>query len=211
MRLPDPPILVITDRAQCPEAIEARALALFRGGCRWLSLREKNLAAAETLSLLERLAAVGRDFGATVGVHGDIEAARSCGTAFHLPAGADPASARHVLGKSVLIGQSCHDAAELAAAARAGADYATLGPVAPTMSKPDYRPALSSHDLTALSAIAELPVLALGGVTTGNAAGLVKMGFAGVAVMGEAMRTPDPQGWFARLAATVRRGRLGEG
>ncbi len=210
MRLPAPPILVITDRAQCPEPLEARALALFRGGCRWLSLREKDLESEARLALLERLVAIGRDFGATVGVHGDLEAARSSAAAFHLPAGGDPQSARSALGPSVLIGQSCHGAADLAAAADRGADYATLGPIAPTRSKPGYRSSTAPRNLAALAASAGYPVLALGGVTTENAARLVGWGFAGVAVLGEAMRAPDPQAWFAGLAAAIQKTRQDE-
>jgi len=44
---PTPPIFVITGPYQCDEPLESRAEALFRGGCRWLSLREKDLPAAE--------------------------------------------------------------------------------------------------------------------------------------------------------------------
>ncbi|HLG87458.1 MAG TPA: thiamine phosphate synthase [Alphaproteobacteria bacterium] len=205
MRLPEPPILVVTDRAQCPEPIEGRALALFQGGCRWLSLREKDLEAPARRALLEKLVAIGRDFGATIGVHDDCEAARSCGAALHLSAGGDPRQARRALGSSVLIGQSCHSAADLAAAAEGGANYATLGPVATTASKPGYRPALPPRELGALAARAGLPVLALGGVTTENAARLVGWGFAGVAVMGEAMRTPVAQTWFGGLAEAIRK------
>ena len=211
MRLPEPPILVITDRAQCPEPLEARASALFRGGCRWLSLRETDLDAGARLSLLERLVAIGRDFGVTVAVHGDLDAARACGAAVHLPAAADAAAARCARGWSVLIGQSCHDASDLAAAARAGADYATLGPIAASASKPGYRAALPPEALGALARRAGLPVLALGGVTRDNAATLPTLGFTGVAVMGEAMRAADPEGWFAGLAAAMREKRQHEG
>ena len=55
--LPYPPILVITDRMQCAEPLEVRAAALFRGGCRWLSLREKDLEPEQRRALLERLIA----------------------------------------------------------------------------------------------------------------------------------------------------------
>ncbi len=84
--LPWPPLLIITDRNQCPETLEARAAALFEGGCRWLSLREKDLAPASRLALLERLVDIGRKFGATVGVHDDLAASMACGTAVDLPA-----------------------------------------------------------------------------------------------------------------------------
>jgi len=191
MALPRPPILIITDRTQCAEPLEARAAALFRGGCRWLSLREKDLEPAERRALLERLIAVAAPFGAVVGVHDDLEAARTLGIPLHLPADGDAGAARRVLG-NVMLGKSCHDAAEVAAAA--GADYVTLSPFFPSESKPGYRTEL---DLRAVAAASVLPVLALGGITR-ETLGQVS-GIAGVAIMGEAMRVSDPERWFASL------------
>ena len=166
--LPTPPILVITDRKQCPDGLEARAAALFHGGCRFLSVREKDLAPGERRALLIRLAALGREVGATMCVHDDIDAAGALGIALHLPAAGDAARARRTLGDLTLIGQSCHSRAEIRAAAAAGVDYVTIGPAFATASKPGYGPAAD-----------------LGGMI----------------VMGAAMATPDPAGWFGALQA----------
>ena len=187
------PILIITDRSQCAEPLESRAAALFRGGCRWLSLREKDLDSAERRALLERLIAVAEPFGATVGVHNDLEAAQALGVPLHLRADSDLAAARRTLG-NVMLGKSCHDAAEIAAAGNDGADYVTLSPFFPTASKPGYD---TSLDLHTIAATAALPVLALGGITHATLARI--SGVAGVAIMGEAMRTPDPERWFAEI------------
>ena len=43
MRLPDPPLLLVTDRAQARRALAEVVAAVFAGGCRWVSLREKDL------------------------------------------------------------------------------------------------------------------------------------------------------------------------
>ncbi|MDB5394993.1 MAG: thiamine phosphate synthase [Rhodospirillales bacterium] len=196
-RLPRPPILLITDRKQCPESLEARAAALFRGGCRFLSLREKDMAPDERTALLGRLAALGRECGATVCVHDDIVAARACGTALHLPADGETARTRRLLGPDVLIGQSCHSRAEILAAAAGGADYVTMGPVFATASKPVYAPA---ENLTDAMAGIRLPILALGGITRDMLRNL-PVGFSGLAVMGAAMTEADPEGWFAEIEA----------
>ncbi len=185
--LPWPPILVITDRNQCAEPLEARAAALFRGGCRWLSLREKDLGPPERRALLERLIAIAEPFGATVGVHDDLEAARALKIPLHLPADGDVAAARRLLGGGLPIGKSCHDAAEIAAASRDGADYVTLSPFFPSASKPGYRAAAGPrrHRIVAEAA---LPVLALGGVTHAMLPELKGGAVKGIAIMGEAMR-----------------------
>ena len=196
MNLPEPPILIITDRTQCPETLEARAVALFEGGCRWLSLREKDLAPASRLSLLERLVDIGRGFGATVGVHDDLAAALACRAALHLPARSDLGEARRVLGDAALIGKSCHDRAEIAAAQTDGADYASLSPIFTSVGKPGYRPIPDSEASAAIAACKPLPVVALGGVTQLRLPLLSGAGFSGAAIMGEAMIAPDPENWF---------------
>ncbi|HTJ63248.1 MAG TPA: thiamine phosphate synthase [Alphaproteobacteria bacterium] len=191
--LPDPAILAITDRRQCGEPLEARAAALFSAGCRFLSLREKDLAVRDRFALLGRLSALGRDYGATVCVHDDLPAAFACGTALHLPADGDVTKARDLLGPAALIGQSCHSRDEIIAAAAAGVDYVTLSPVFPSVSKPGY-PTLAAIDIAGLG----IPVLALGGIAFNTIARL-PAGFAGVATMGQAMVATDPAAWFRAI------------
>jgi thiamine-phosphate pyrophosphorylase len=194
--LPWPAILIITDRSQCAEPLEARAESLFRGGCRWLSLREKDLEPAERRALLERLIAVAGPFGATVGVHDDLDAALACNAPLHLPSSSDIAAARRAIGAG-LLGKSCHLPEDVTAAAEQGADYATLSPFFPTASKPGYR-----SSVTLSAAAAPLPVIALGGITRATLPALAGTGIEGLAIMGEAMRTPDSEAWFSEIAKT---------
>ncbi|HKW54257.1 MAG TPA: thiamine phosphate synthase [Stellaceae bacterium] len=202
MRLPDPPLLVITDRRQARGSLEAVAEAAFAGGCRWLSLREKDLAAASREALLRRLVAIGQRFGATVMVHEDIEAALAAAAAgVHLPSGVSPTAARRRLGTEALIGRSTHDAWELEAAV--GADYATLSPIFPSASKPGYGPPLGITRLAATATAARLPLIALGGVDATNIAACIEAGAAGVAVMGCVMAAEDVAAVMAGLTGTL--------
>jgi 8-oxo-dGTP diphosphatase len=77
---------------------------------------------------------------------------------------------------------SCHDAAELAAAARLGCDFAVLSPVAVTASHPD-RPALGRARFDALTHAAALPVYALGGMRHADVDSARDHGGQGVAVL----------------------------
>ncbi|MGH7052258.1 MAG: thiamine phosphate synthase, partial [Stellaceae bacterium] len=79
MILPDPPLLVISDRFQARRPLAAIAEAAFLGGCRWFSLREKDLPAEERRALLAALVALGRRFGAVVTAHEDLEAVTATG------------------------------------------------------------------------------------------------------------------------------------
>ena len=200
LRLPIPPVLVITDRHQAKQPLEEIAVALFEGGCRWLSLREKDLPAAERRALLRRLIALAKPCGATVTVHDDIGAAAALAIGIHLPAQGSIAEARRALGAEALIGISAHAAADIGKAATGGANYATLSPIFLTQSKPDYGPALG---LDALRGRWSLPVLALGGIDASNAASCLAAGAAGVAVMGEAMRAASPRDFMAGLLARL--------
>ena len=193
MKLPDPPVLVISDRSQSRRPMLAVAEAVFAGGCRWFSLREKDLPAAERRTLLAALVELGHSYGAVVTAHEDIDAVVAVGGAgVHLPGGRDPHAARMRLPQA-LIGASAHSAAEAAAQLGAGADYVTVSPVFLTASKPGYGPAIGLDGLAKTAVAASGPVLALGGITAQNAGLCRRAGAAGIAVMGEVMRAADPR------------------
>jgi thiamine-phosphate pyrophosphorylase len=209
VRLPQPALLVITDRRQARRPLEDVAAAAFAGGCRWLSLREKDLPASERRRLLGRLVALGARWDAVVGVHEDVAAARQAGAgAVHLPDGAAPAPVRAALGQAVLIGVSAHDAAGIARAAAAGADYVTLSPIFASASKPGYGPALGLEALARAARGAAIPVIALGGVDEATIARCIEAGAAGAAVMGAVMAADAAAAATAALVAALAAGNL---
>jgi thiamine-phosphate pyrophosphorylase len=193
VRLPVPPLLVISDRRQARRPLIEVAESAFAGGCRWFSLREKDLPPAERRALLGALVALGRQWGATVTVHEDIDAAVIVDAdGLHLPSGGSPDAARIRL-PDALIGASAHSVEEAAALLRQGADYVTVSPVFLTASKPGYGPALGLDGLAGIIGRVTGPVIALGGITAGSAASCLSVGARGVAVMGEIMRSADPR------------------
>ncbi len=204
--LPDPPLLVITDRGQAGAPLPEIAEALFQAGVRWLMLREKDLEAAARRELRCDLVARGVPFGATVTVNGDLAAAQAAGAAgLHLPTGGNLDAARRALGPDALLGASAHTLEEAMAAAAAGADYVTLSPVFESASKPGYGPALGPAGLGALVARLKVPVIALGGIGAANAGACLAAGAAGVAVMGAVMAAADPAAAARRLIAALAR------
>ena len=203
MDLPDPPLLVISDRNQARRPLLEVAEAAFAGGCRWFSLREKDLPQVERARLLAALVRLGRGYGATVMAHEDIDAVAAAGAGgVHLPAGGDPRAARLRL-PGALIGASAHSGPEAASLLCAGADYITVSPVFLTASKPGYGPALGLDGLAAIIAAAAGPVLALGGIAPDKVAQCRAAGASGIAVMGEAMRAADPRAMVERLVQAL--------
>jgi thiamine-phosphate pyrophosphorylase len=203
VRLPIPPLLVISDRHQARRPLEEVAEAVFAGGCRWFSLREKDLPFEERRALLAALLGAGRRFGAVVTAHEDIEAVMATGAdGVHLPSGGRPAAARARL-SGALIGASAHSADEAAALLSAGADYVTVSPVFVTASKPGYGPALGLDGLARIVAQAPGPVVALGGITAANAVSCISTGVRGIAIMGEIMRAADPQATVKHILRVI--------
>jgi thiamine-phosphate pyrophosphorylase len=206
-RLPQPPLLVISDRGQVVSgsgpagagSLVAVAEAAFAAGCRWFSLREKDLPAEARRDLLENLVSLGRRHGATVIAHEEVAAVLAAGAGgVHLPAGGDPAAARRVLPHGV-VGASAHSAAEARSLLDRGADYVTLSPIFVSPSKPLYGPALGLDGLARATAGTAGAIVALGGVGAANAALCRRAGARGIAVMGEVMRAADPEAAVRRL------------
>jgi thiamine-phosphate pyrophosphorylase len=203
MNLPSPPLLVISDRLQARRPLAEIAEAAFRGGCRWFSLREKDLPAAERCDLLRALAALGDRYGATVTAHEDIEGViAAAADGVHLPGGSDPSAARRRLPVG-LIGVSVHAPEEAAAQLAAGADYVTLSPIFLSASKPGYGPAVGLDALATAVRLSPGAVIALGGIDAANAASCLAAGARGVAVMGGVMRAADPEETVRGLLAAI--------
>ena len=193
MRLPDPPLLLVTDRRQARQPLAAIVSAALDAGCRWISLREKDLPEDEQIVLARRLLATTRAAGARLLLHGEASLAKLAGTdGVHLSSGADLTVARTLLGREKLIGVSIHTVSEAEAIDPRYVDYALAGPAFETPSKPGYGPEIGRKGFFDIARAAPVPVLAIGGINAARIADLVAAGAAGVAVMGGIMRAPDP-------------------
>jgi len=190
--LPGPPLLLITDRRQARGDLAGVVAAACAAGCRWVSLREKDLPEAEQLALFARLRDATGPFGVVLTLHGPAALAKAAGAdGVHLAAGSDARVARALLGPGALIGLSTHAPGEGREAADV-LDYVTASPVFLTASKPGHGPALGLGGLAACVAASPVPVIALGGIDAGNAAACRRAGAAGIAVMGAVMRAAEP-------------------
>jgi thiamine-phosphate pyrophosphorylase len=99
--------------------------------------------------------------------------------------------ARKVMGKTAMIGVTCHDSRHLAMeAAEAGADYVAFGAFYPTSTKDTlYRP--EPEILTIWQETMEVPCVAIGGITADNAGPLAQAGADFVAVSAGVWNHPD--------------------
>jgi thiamine-phosphate pyrophosphorylase len=209
VKLPRPPLLVITDRKQAQAPLEQVLAAAFEAGCRWASVREKDLSPDEQVALAKRLLRVARDWDARLTLHGDPALAQAAGLdGVHLGAGGDAAAARERLGEGPLIGISLHSAAEAEKLDPAIIDYAIAGPAYATPSKPDYGPVLDMQGIGKIAAATTVPIIAIGGITPGTVAEMRGAGAAGIAVMGSVMRSQDPAREVDSLIAAIQQDTL---
>jgi thiamine-phosphate pyrophosphorylase len=204
MKLPDPALLVVTDRHQARLPLAEIVRATLAAGCRWVSVREKDLSEDDQIALASTLFPIARRHGARLTLHGDAALAKACGSdGVHLPAGGDPAAARKMLGPGKLIGVSLHTVTEAEAIDPTVVDYAIAGPAFETPSKPGYGPEIGHKGLAEIARAAPVPILAIGGLNATRAAEVLAVGPAGIAVMGSIMRAVDPGQEVKALLAIV--------
>ena len=103
------------------------------------------------------------------------------------------AVARKVLGPVSVLGATCRDVAGARAARRAGASYLGVGPAFATTTKTGLPSPLGAAAVGAVAAaVPDTPIVAIGGVTAGNARSLIGAGAAAVAVVGAVGSAADP-------------------
>ena len=105
---------------------------------------------------------------------------------------ASPAQARRILGNRAVIGISVSTPEELAGTDTGPCDYMGTGPVFGTTTKKDPKQTIGLDGLERVVSLAEIPVVAIGGITPGNAASCLAAGAAGVAVISCVTRSDRP-------------------
>ena len=182
-----PPVMLVTPPAAPDgegaflDALEAYAKSCRQSGSQpspLICLRRPDLDAGALLELAAGAACRLDGTGARLLLHGDPTALApllsdppaalrprlGCAVAgLHVPARCLATLSERPVSDDLWFGASCHGAAELRAAARAGADYAFLGNVLTTASHPG-QPGFGWDAFTAMVADLPLPVYGIGGM-----------------------------------------------
>ena len=191
-----PPVIDDLDAfvAQLESALDAGPVAA-------LQIRLKPADDATITAAVKQLAPIAQSRGVAVILNDrpDLASALGCDGVHVGQTDASVASARRIMGKTAMIGATCHDSRHLAMeAAEQGADYVAFGAFYPTDTKQtEHRP--EPEILTIWQEVMEVPSVAIGGITVDNAEPLIAAGADFLAVSAGVWSHP------AGPAAAVRR------
>lgn len=177
----------------------AGAEQALRGGCRWIQLRMKGADSEDVVAEGRRLRELCNRFDATLIVDDRVDLVEAIGAdGVHLGKTDMPVGeARRLLGPDRIIGATANTAADVLAAAAAGADYIGLGPYRFTTTKERLSPILGTEGYREVMARVRaagvtLPVVAIGGILANDVPVLINAGVTGVAVSGAILNAGNP-------------------
>ncbi len=160
------------------------------GGATAVQLRLKNAPKTEILESAKRLKKMCEDYGALFIVNDYVDVAIEANAdGVHL--GADDmalAVAREMVG-DLIIGRTVRSVADAVNAVKDGADYLGAGSVFKSSSKNSK--VIGLETLKAIVSAANVPVVAIGGITSINVIDVLSTGVAGVAVLSAIMYHPN--------------------
>jgi thiamine-phosphate pyrophosphorylase len=172
------------------------------GGATVIQYREKRRETGEALGVGAVLRDRCREAGVPFVVNDRVDWALALeADGVHLgPNDMPPEVARRLMGDR-WIGVSVDTPAEARAAQAAGADLISAGPAYATRSKSNTGPVLGPKGLRAIREVVTGPMVAIGGITVGNVAEVIRTGVDGVSVVTAVTAAPD----VAAAAAELRR------
>jgi len=157
--------------------IELAAAAFLEGGAGILQLRHKGHWSREVFAIAQGVARLCREAGAPLIVNDRADFALLLAAGLHV--GQDdllPRDARKLLGPDACIGYSSHNVPQLCSAGGEPVDYVALGPIFSTGSKLNPDPVVGVAEVVRCRPLLDKPLVAIGGITTENAAAVLRAG-----------------------------------
>lgn len=173
--------------------------AVLEGGCRWVQLRMKEARDEEFLRVGREVGRLCRQYGATFLLDDRVHlVAELSADGVHLGKNdMPPSEARQLLPEGKIIGATANTFEDIERAVAEGADYIGLGPFRFTQTKRNLSPILGLEGYRQIltrcrTAGITLPVVAIGGITAADIAGILATGVSGIALSGALLGAQDP-------------------
>ena len=169
------------------------AAAAIQGGAGVIQFRDKKMSNAEFEPIAARIGRVARDNGVLFFVNDRVEIAIAVGAHGVHVGRNDPHvdTLRQHLPKNMILGASATNYDEAIEMNKLGADYLGVGPVFPTGSKSDAAPAIGVAELARICRAIPKPVVAIGGINSGNLRDVIEAGADGAAVIAAVAEAED--------------------
>ena len=166
-----------------------------RGGVRAVQLREKHLSSRELYESAYELRKLTARHNAKLFINDRVDVALAVDAdGVQLGSESIPVyRARKILGEKKLIGISCHNQVQAITAQEKGADFITFGPIYYTPSKAPYGEPVGIARLEEVTNLMQIPVFALGGITSHNVREVIARGAHGVALISAILSAEDPR------------------
>lgn len=197
-------LYAVTDRQwlRPGERLAQRVLAAVLGGVTAVQIREKGMPSDRLAEETRECLMVCRQFGVPVFVNDDISAAIEAGAdGVHLGQDDMPASEARARFDGI-IGVSASAPEEALKAEADGADYIGCGAVFPTSTKSDADD-MGIPGLMRIRMETDVPIVAIGGITSENIGELRDTGIDGVAVVSAIFRPEDSESAAERLSESL--------
>ena len=163
------------------------------GGADAIQLRDKSCSSRELLRIGRTVREITHRNSTLLIVNDRLDVALACGAdGVHLgQSDMRTDVARQLAPPGFLIGVSVRNVDEACRAELEGADYVALSPIFSSVSKPDAGPGHGLEMLREIQRNVSVPVIAIGGINSGNVRDVIAAGAAGVAVISAVVGTAD--------------------
>ena len=174
-------------------ALESYCVELRDAGVRLLQYRDKRGSSREILNATALISDIFVDSHATLILNDRADLALLAGFDGVHTGQSDlpPEAVRRLLGPGRIVGFSTHSEDEVREADAGAADYIAIGPVFPTGSKVNAEPVVGLEGVRRARALTRKPLVAIGGISSANAAAVLAAGADSIAVIGALLPTSD--------------------
>lgn len=205
-------LYLVLDPGLCREhSMVETAREAVAGGATVVQVRHKHASTLERIALARSVKEALRGTSALVVMNDDIDAALEAGVdALHIgQRDMAPTAARARIGPAMILGLSVNSESAARALDPAVVDYAGIGPVFATPTKPDHEQPIGLDGLARIAATCPVPTVAIGGLKRQHVNDVLAAGVHGIAVVSAICGTPDPRRASAQLWECIRQARSG--
>ncbi|TWB57479.1 thiamine-phosphate diphosphorylase [Rhizobium sp. ERR 922] len=183
--------------------------AAIAGGATIVQLRDKHAPTAAMIETGRALKQILQGTNVRLIVNDNVEAAIAIGAdGLHIgQEDMNAAEARRLIGPDMILGLSVETEALASSIDPGIVDYAGIGPVFATPTKPDHKQPIGFDGLARIVRLCPVPSVAIGGLKGEHAASVYSAGADGLAVVSAICGQPDPQAATTVIANAIKEAR----